>query len=66
MAVINYYRQNLKDMPELDPTIDLNRRQRRAAEFTIRFARNYLYQIGRIVFKILLRSLEKLLNYLIF
>lgn len=39
----------IRDPPQLEDINDLNKRQRRAAEFTNRFARNYLYQIGRLV-----------------
>lgn len=43
------FRDNLDDIPEPDGNLDLKRRERRAEEFTARFARNYLYQISRLV-----------------
>jgi hypothetical protein len=39
----------IKDPPHLEDMTDLNKRKQRAFEFTNRFARNHLYQIGRMV-----------------
>lgn len=46
---LDYLREIIEDPPELEDINDLNKRQRRALEFTNRFARNHLYQIGRMV-----------------
>lgn len=46
---LDYLREIINDPPELEDINDLNKRQRRAFEFTNRFARNHLYQIGRMV-----------------
>lgn len=37
------------DGPDVEDEIDLRKKKQRSTEFTSRFARNYLYQIGRIV-----------------
>lgn len=46
---IDYLREIVEDPPEVDDMNDLQRRQKRATGFSNRFARNHLYQIGRIV-----------------
>lgn len=46
---LDYLREIINNPPELEDINDLNKRQRRAYEFTNRFARNHLYQIGRMV-----------------
>jgi hypothetical protein len=46
---LDYLREIINDPPELEDINDLNKRRRRAFEFTNRFARNHLYQIGRMV-----------------
>lgn len=50
---LDHMRDIIEDPPEIEDTNDLNKRQKRATEFTSRFARNHLYQIGRNVSKIL-------------
>lgn len=57
---IDYLGEIVDDPPELEDINDLRRRQQRATEFSNRFARNHLYQIGRIV------SLRNFLFYHIF
>lgn len=42
-------REIIGDPPEIEDMNDLKKRQSRATEFSHRFARNHLYQIGRIV-----------------
>lgn len=49
---LDVLRDIIEDPPEIDDTNDLMRRQKRAIEFSNRFARNHLYQIGRTVRKI--------------
>lgn len=39
----------INEPPQLEDMSDLNKRQQRAIEFINRFARNHLYQIGRMV-----------------
>lgn len=46
---LNYCRETIMVEPELEDEEDYRRRQQRSTEFTNRFARNYLYQIGRVV-----------------
>lgn len=46
---IDFLREIVEDPPEIEDMDDLKRRQKRAVEFSNRFARNHLYQIGRIV-----------------
>lgn len=46
---IDFLREIVEDPPEIEDMDDLKRRQKRATEFSNRFARNHLYQIGRIV-----------------
>lgn len=46
---IGFLMELVEDPPELDDMNDLRKRQQRATEFSNRFARNHLYQIGRIV-----------------
>lgn len=46
---IDYLREIIEDPPELEDIMELKKRQKRATEFSNRFARNHLYQIGRIV-----------------
>lgn len=46
---VDYLREIIEDPPELEDTDDLKKRQKRSTEFSNRFARNHLYQIGRIV-----------------
>lgn len=46
---LDYLREIIEDPPEIEDTNDLRKRQKRATEFSNRFARNHLYQIGRIV-----------------
>lgn len=46
---LDYLREIIEDPPEVEDMDDLKKRQKRATEFSNRFARNHLYQIGRIV-----------------
>lgn len=46
---LDYLREIIEDPPEIEDMNDLKKRQQRAMEFSNRFARNHLYQIGRIV-----------------
>lgn len=46
---LDYLREIVEEPPELEDKNDLRKRQMRATEFSNRFARNHLYQIGRIV-----------------
>lgn len=46
---LDYLREIIEDPPEIEDMNDLKKRQQRATEFSNRFARNHLYQIGRIV-----------------
>lgn len=46
---LDYLREIIEDPPEIEDMNDMKRRQQRAAEFSNRFARNHLYQIGRTV-----------------
>lgn len=46
---LDYLREIIEDTPEIDDVSDLRKRQQRANEFASRFARNHLYQIGRVV-----------------
>lgn len=46
---LDYLREIIEDPPEIEDMTDLLRRQKRASEFSNRFARNHLYQIGRLV-----------------
>lgn len=46
---IDFLREIVEDPPEMEDINDLRKRQKRATEFSNRFARNHLYQIGRIV-----------------
>lgn len=46
---LDYLQAIINEPPQLDDRNDLNRRQKRSLEFTNRFARNHLYQIGRLV-----------------
>lgn len=42
-------REIIDQPPDIEDVIDLQKRQKRSSEFTARFARNHLYQIGRFV-----------------
>lgn len=42
-------REVIDEPPDVEDVIDLHKRQKRSSEFTARFARNHLYQIGRFV-----------------
>jgi hypothetical protein len=44
---LDYLREIIEDPPEVEDMEDLKKRQKRALEFSNRFARNHLYQIGR-------------------
>lgn len=46
---VDYLRDIIENPPKLEDIDDLKRRQKRATEFSNRFARNHLYQIGRTV-----------------
>lgn len=46
---LDYLREIVEEPPELEDKNDLKKRRLRATEFSNRFARNHLYQIGRIV-----------------
>lgn len=46
---LDFVREIIVDPPEIEDIEDLKKRQQRATEFSNRFARNHLYQIGRIV-----------------
>lgn len=46
---LDYVHEICEFPPEMEDIIDLKRRQKRSTEFASRFARNHLYQIGRIV-----------------
>lgn len=46
---LDYLLEIIEDPPEIEDVTDLKRRQKRANEFSNRFARNHLYQIGRVV-----------------
>jgi hypothetical protein len=46
---VDFLREIVEDPPEIEDIDDLQRRQKRATEFSNRFARNHLYQIGRLV-----------------
>ncbi|XP_037921252.1 uncharacterized protein LOC119658066 isoform X2 [Hermetia illucens] len=59
---IERIRDNLDDIPEPDGNLDLKRRERRAEEFTARFARNYLYQISRLMEEIRVIPKEQCLS----
>lgn len=49
VIMLNFNRQKLCDMNDEDIMFDLKRSQKRFIEFCTRFARNYLYQIRRMV-----------------
>jgi hypothetical protein len=49
---LDYLRLIINDPPQLIDINDLNIRRRRSSEFTNRFSRNHLYQIGRLVSKL--------------
>lgn len=46
---LDYVHEICEFPPEMEDINDLRRRQKRSTEFSSRFARNHLYQIGRIV-----------------
>lgn len=46
---LDYLLKIIDNPPEVEDMDDLNKRQKRATEFSNRFARNHLYQIGRAV-----------------
>lgn len=48
-SYLDYLREIIGDPPEIEDMDDLRKRQKRATEFSNRFARNHLYQIGRLV-----------------
>lgn len=50
LLILNiFYREDISEAPELEDESELGKRQKRASEFTKRFARNNLYQIRRLV-----------------
>ncbi|CAO1305438.1 unnamed protein product [Diamesa serratosioi] len=44
---LQFLREIIDEPPDVEDVIDLHKRQKRSSEFTARFARNHLYQIGR-------------------
>lgn len=46
---LDYVHEICENPPEMEDMTDLRKRQKRSSEFSNRFARNHLYQIGRIV-----------------
>lgn len=46
---VDFLREIVEEPPEIEDMAELRKRQQRATEFSNRFARNHLYQIGRIV-----------------
>ncbi|CRK93265.1 CLUMA_CG006808, isoform A [Clunio marinus] len=45
---LDFLSEIVQDPPEIEDINDLRRRQKRSTEFSNRFARNHLYQIGRV------------------
>lgn len=60
---LDYLREIIQDPPEIEDMIDLKKRQKRAIEFSNRFARNHLYQIGRIVSSEEEKNMQRLRNF---
>ena len=63
---LNYLQEIIEEPPELEDKNDLKKRQTRATEFSNRFVRNHLYQIGHIVSTYVETNVTQMSSYHLF